>query len=100
MSYYYCSSFDKRNELRYKKSHLKSKVHMNTEGTVINKYTIIIPELCEINKILINNVNNYDKRFEVYKIVCKWKLVFDNDFSIDVKSKVICRISVLRHNLE
>ena len=47
-----------------------------------------------------NNVIIYDKRLEIYKIVCKWKLVFDDDISIDVKSKVIYRISVLRHKLE
>ena len=32
--------------------------------------------------------------------MCKWKLVFDNDISFDVKSKVKYRISVLCHNLE
>ena len=73
---------------------------MNTDGTVINKYTILNPKLCEINNISINNVTNYDKRFEVYKIVCERKLVFDNDNSIDVKSKVKYGISILRHNLE
>ena len=73
---------------------------MNTEGTVINKYTIKNPELCEINNILINIVNIYDKRFVLYEIVCKWKLVFDNDISIDFISKVIYRISVLRQHLE
>ena len=73
---------------------------MNTEGTVINKYTTKNLELCEINNILINNVNLYDKRFVLYENVCKWKLVFDNDISIDFISKVIYRISVLRQNLE
>ena len=58
MSYYYCSSCDKRNELRFKKSHLKSVLHMNTGETVINKYTIKNPELCEMNNISKNIVNN------------------------------------------
>ena len=73
---------------------------MNTEGTVINKYTFMNPELCEINNILKNNVNNYDRRFVLYKIVCKWKLWFDNDNSIDVESKVLYRVSVFRINLD
>ena len=72
---------------------------MITEGTVIIRYTIMNTELCDINNILITNDNNYDKRLEVYNFVCKWKLVFDNKFSIDVKSKVMYRISKLRHNL-
>ena len=69
MNYYYCSSCNKRTELKNKKTHLKSKLHEKTEGTVINNYAIMNPELCEINDILINNVNKYDKRFELYKIV-------------------------------
>ena len=48
---------------------------MNKTGTVINKYTIMNPKHCERNIILINNVHNIDKKLEVYKIVCKWKLV-------------------------
>ena len=99
MSFYYCSSYDKRKELKYKKSHLKSESHANTEGTVSNKYAIMNPELCELSNIL-NKFNNYIKRFEIYEFVCKWKIVVDNDISIDVKSKVMFGISVLRHNLE
>ena len=73
---------------------------MNNEGTVINKCTIMNPQLCQINNIKINNVNIYNQRFENYETLCNWKLVFDKDFSIDVKSKVMHRISVLSHNLE
>ena len=98
MNYYYCSSYNKRIELKYKKTHLKSELQTNTGGTVINKYAIMNPELCEINNILINNVNKYHKKFELYKIVCKWKLVYN--ISIDVESKLMYRISVLRYNLE
>ena len=73
---------------------------MKNEGPVTNNYTIMKPELRQINDIIINNVNNYNTRFEYYKIVCEWKLVFDNDIYIDVKSKVMSRIPVLCHNLE
>ena len=72
---------------------------MNNEGTVINNYIIMKPEFCEINSIIKKNVNIYNRKFEYYEIVCKWKLVFDKDISIDVKSKVMYRISVLCHNL-
>ena len=72
---------------------------MNNERTVINKYTIMNPEHCQINA-LIKNVNNYNRRFKNYEIVCKWKLVFDFDNSIDVKCQVLYRISVLSHNLQ
>ena len=65
MSYYYCTSCDKRTELKYKRSHLKSELHLYTEGTVINKYINMNPELCEINNIIINNVKIYDEMFEL-----------------------------------
>ena len=100
MNYNYCSSCNKRIELKYKKSHFKSESHMKTEGTVFDKYIIRNPELCKINNILIKNVNNYNERFEDYKIACKWKLVFDNDISVDFKSQVVYRISVSCHNVE
>ena len=73
---------------------------MNNEGTVINKYTIMNLDLCQINDIIMNIVNNYNRRFEYFENVYKWKLVFDNDISTDVKSKVMYRVSVLSHNLE
>ena len=100
MKIYYCSSCNKSIELYYKETHLKSELHMNTEKTVINKYAILNPERCEKNNNLMNNVDDYDKKFELHKIERKWKLEFENDFSIDVKSKVMYRNSVLRHNLE
>ena len=73
---------------------------MNTDGTVINKYTIMNPELCEKHNILINNVSKCDRRFVLYETVCKWKLVFEKYNSVDVKSKVMYKTSVLGHNLE
>ena len=73
---------------------------MNNDRKVIIKYTNMNPELCEIIEIIINNVNNYKRRFEYYEMQSKWKLVFDNDISIDVKSNVVYRISVLSQNLE
>ena len=57
-------------------------------------------ELCQINNIMKNNVNNYNRRFKHYEILCKWKIVFYIDISMGAKSKVLYRISVLRENLE
>ena len=51
MIYYYCSSGIKRVELKNEKSLSKSELHMNNEGTVINNYNIMNPELCQINDI-------------------------------------------------
>ena len=62
MNYYYCSSCNITNELKHKKSHSKSELHMKNEKTVFNKYTIVNQELCQINDIKENNVNIYDRR--------------------------------------
>ena len=94
MNYYYCFLSNKVIELKNRKSHFESELHMKNEKTVINKYTIMNPELCQINNIIKNNVNNYNRKFIFYEIVCNWKLVFYNDISIDVKSKVLYRFSI------
>ena len=46
MNYHHCSSCSKRIELK-KTSQLESELHLNTEGTVINKDIIMNPKLCE-----------------------------------------------------
>ena len=89
----------KRIELKCKVSHFKSQFYLDNEKTVINKYTIINPELGQINDISKKNVNKYNRRFNDYEIVCKWKLVFDYDISF-VQSKVFYRITVLSQDLE
>ena len=58
MSYYYCTSCDKKFKLEYENRHFKTKLHMDSEVEVINEYTITNPELCEINNILKRHVNN------------------------------------------
>ena len=73
---------------------------MNNEKTVINKHTVMNPELCQKNNILMNIVSNYMRRCKYYWILRKWKLVFYNDIFFDVKSLVLYRTSVLRENLE
>ena len=65
---------------------------MNNKKTVNSKYTVMNPELCQINNMLMNNLIIYNRKFKHYEILCKWKLVFYNDISIDVKSKVLNRI--------
>ena len=76
-------------EIKYEKIHFESELHINNEKTVINKYTIMNPELCQFNNIIKDNVNKFNRRFKYYEILCKWRLVFYNDISIGVESKVL-----------
>ena len=64
MNYYHCSYCNKRIELKYKKAHLRLELHKNTEGTIVNNYANMTPELYEINNLIKKKVINYDKRFE------------------------------------
>ena len=73
---------------------------MNNEKEVNNNYTIMNPELCQINDIIKAHVTTYSRKFEYYTVVCKWKLVFNNDISIDGKSKVIYRFGALHQTRE
>ena len=70
MIYYYCFLCNKQIELKYRKSHFESELHMNNEKTVINKYTNLNPELCQINNVIKNNVKSYNRRFKYYGFLC------------------------------
>ena len=86
MGDYYCNSGDKTIKLKHKKKHLNTKSHMFFSESTINKYSVKNPELIEIEKILQKHVSSFNKRFEIYHILCKWKLQFV-DTIIYVKSK-------------
>ena len=52
MKYCYCTSCKKTIKLKNSKPHLKSQEHMDNQGLIINFYTVINPELCELNSII------------------------------------------------
>ena len=41
--------------------------------SIINKYSIRNPELIEVEQIIRKHGNFYNKRIEVYEIICEWK---------------------------
>ena len=100
MGYYYCELCNKSIALKHKCSHYKSKLHRDIDKSIINKYNIMNPELKEINDIIKDYVNDYNRKFEYYTVVCNWNFMFDNGVSLDVKSKKPYRFRVLHKNLE
>ena len=72
---------------------------MHNRGKVINNSTILETVLCEINSIIKNNIISYERKIYYYELQCKWKLVFDNNILLDVKSKSQYRRS-LSHSFE
>ena len=59
---------------------------MDLSESINNKCCVKNPELIEIEKILQKHVNNYNERFAIYQIICKWNLQFV-DTTIHVKCK-------------
>ena len=97
---YYCELCNKSIQLKYKKRHLKSELHMDKETSIINKYIITNPELCQINDIVKNYVDDYSRKFVYYTVVSNWNLMFDNGVTMVVKSMKMYTFYVLHQNLE
>ena len=75
---YYCNSCDKSDKIKSKKKHLNSQLHKNLFKQVINRYTIENPDFFQIENIIKNYIRDYNKKFEFYAVICKWKIHFSN----------------------
>ena len=84
--YFHCEICDKSVNIKSRKRHLNSRYHKSLSSCTISKYTIENPSFLHIQDILKNYVNDYNKKFVLYKIICKWKLHF-SDIIINIKSK-------------
>ena len=61
-----------------KSRHFKSNNHKNLAKHKHIKLTIDNPNLDDIDKIIYNYINEYDKKYGYYYIRCEFKLVFSN----------------------
>ena len=66
MSDYYCDICDKTSELRYKKKHLKTRLHKSLSYSIINRYCVKNPEFLQIENMLTKYVRDYCKNFEFF----------------------------------
>ena len=46
--------------------------------TFISRYSITNPDFPNIDNIIKNYILDYNKKFEFYPIICKWKLHFSD----------------------
>ena len=83
--YFYCEFCDKSFKIRSKKKHLNSQYHKSLTKSIISKYSVSNPSFLHVEDILKNYFDDYNKKFEVYLVFCKWKLHF-SDTIINVKS--------------
>ena len=84
---YYCDIFDKTSKMRSKKKHLVSKSHKRLYYSIVTKYRIKNPEFFKIEDILNKHIDEYQKKYKYFVIICEWKLVFDNNNIFCEKTK-------------
>ena len=71
--------------MSYAINQLNSRYHKSLTKSIICKYTVENPSFLHIEDILENFVDEYNKKFGIYIIFCKWKLHF-SDTIINIKS--------------
>ena len=97
-NYFHCELCDKSIKMRSKKRHLNSANHKSLNRSIICKYTVENPSFFHMNDILKKYVDDYNKKFELYIIICKWNLHF-SDTIINVKSDRLYNIYIPRRKL-
>ena len=83
--YFNCKVCAKSIKIKSKKKHLNSLNHKSLSLIIISRYSITNPDFPNIDNILKNYFLDYNKKFEFYLTICKWKLHF-SDTIVNVKS--------------
>ena len=97
-NYFHCELCDKTIKIRSKKKHLNSQYHKSLTESIICKYTVEKPSFFQIEELLQNFVDEYNKKFEFFLIFCKWKLHFSDTIFI-IKSDRLYNIHRAGWNL-
>ena len=95
---YYCKLCDKSVKIKSKKKHLNSQLHKNLDKQVINRNGVENPDFIQIENILKNYARDYNKKFEFYMVICKWKIHFSN-IVVTVKSNPCHRFNLREFSL-
>ena len=90
-NYFHCEICDKSIKIRSKKRHLNSRYHKSLSACIISKYTVENPSFLHMQDILKKYVDDYNKKFVIYIIICKWKLHF-SDIIIKIESNRLYNI--------
>ena len=96
--YFHFGLCDKSIKIRSRKKHLNFQYHKSLTRSIICKNAVKNQSFLHIEDILKNFVDDYNKKFEFFKIFCKWKLHF-SDTIINVKSGSLYNIHRAGWNL-
>ena len=97
--YFHCDLCDTSIKIRFKKRHLNSQYHKSLSESIISKFTIENPSFFHMNDILKKYVDDYNKKFILYIIICKWKVHF-SDTIINIKSDRLYNIHIPSRKLK
>ena len=97
-NYFYCEICDKSIKIKSKKRHQNSRYHKSLTNSIICKYTVEDPNFFHMNDILKKYVEEYNKKFGIYIIICEWKLHF-SDTIINIKSDRLYNLYIPRRKL-
>ena len=78
IGYFPCDLCDKSIKIRSERKHSNSQYHKSLTGSIICKYTVKISNFFHVEDILKNFVDDYNEKFEFFKISCEWKLLFSD----------------------
>ena len=90
-NYFHCELCDKSIKIRSKKRHINFHYHKSLSNSIICNTTIENPSFLHMNDILKKYVDDYNKKFVLYIIICEWKMHF-SDTIINVKSNRLYNI--------
>ena len=89
---FYCDICDKSVNIKSRKRHLNSRYHKSLSACIISKYTVKNPSFLHMQDILKKYVDDYNKKFVLYIIICKWKIHF-SDIIINIESNRLYNIN-------
>ena len=90
-SEYYCNMCDKTFRLKYKKKHLNTRSHRALSMSKIITFCVKKPDFFENEVIFKKTLENYNKKFGFYLIICECISNF-TDTIILVKSEKLCKL--------
>ena len=73
--------------MKSKRKHLVYKFRKRLYHSIVTRYSIKNPDFFKIEDILKKHIDDYQKKFEYFAIICEWKLVFDNNNIFCEKTK-------------
>ena len=64
------------------------------DKSIYKKYVVSNINLDEVDKILKDYISTHNKKFDIYFIYCEFKIQFDNNSTVDLKTECVHNIEI------